>query len=93
MRPLEAPPKSPLRAGRFGWKAQVATVLTFSAVIAWVVVLPAVMHNPAGAYQYLTKPVNFQEVVHVVEQAVGSEDLARENRALKERFGEFYADE
>ena len=29
--PLEASPKSPLRAGRFGWKAQVATVLTFSA--------------------------------------------------------------
>jgi CxxC motif-containing protein (DUF1111 family) len=31
VRPLEAPPKSPLRAGRFGWKAQVATVLSFSA--------------------------------------------------------------
>ncbi len=29
--PLEAEPGSPLRAGRFGWKAQVATVLTFSA--------------------------------------------------------------
>ncbi len=29
--PLESSPKSPLRAGRFGWKAQVATVLTFSA--------------------------------------------------------------
>jgi CxxC motif-containing protein (DUF1111 family) len=28
--PLEAPPVSPLRAGRFGWKAQVATVLSFS---------------------------------------------------------------
>jgi hypothetical protein len=28
--PLEASPKSPLRAGRFGWKAQVATVLSFS---------------------------------------------------------------
>lgn len=27
----EDPPNSPLRAGRFGWKAQVATVLTFSA--------------------------------------------------------------
>lgn len=26
----EDPPNSPLRAGRFGWKAQVATVLTFS---------------------------------------------------------------
>ncbi len=31
VRPLEAAPDSPLRAGRFGWKAQVATVLTFSA--------------------------------------------------------------
>ncbi len=30
VRPLEAAPTSPLRAGRFGWKAQVATVLTFS---------------------------------------------------------------
>lgn len=29
--PLEAAVGSPLRAGRFGWKAQVATVLTFSA--------------------------------------------------------------
>ena len=28
---LEDPKGSPLRAGRFGWKAQVATVLTFSA--------------------------------------------------------------
>jgi len=28
--PLEASPTSPLRAGRFGWKAQVATTLSFS---------------------------------------------------------------
>jgi hypothetical protein len=28
--PLEAAPGSPLRAGRFGWKAQIATVLSFS---------------------------------------------------------------
>jgi hypothetical protein len=28
--PLEDSPSSPLRAGRFGWKAQVATVLSFS---------------------------------------------------------------
>ena len=27
---LEDPPMSPLRVGRFGWKAQVATILTFS---------------------------------------------------------------
>ena len=30
VRPLEASPGSPLRAGRFGWKAQIATVLSFS---------------------------------------------------------------
>ena len=30
VRPLEAAPGSPLRAGRFGWKAQIATVLSFS---------------------------------------------------------------
>ena len=29
--PLESSPSDPLRAGRFGWKAQVATVLSFSA--------------------------------------------------------------
>ena len=29
--PLESSPSAPLRAGRFGWKAQVATVLSFSA--------------------------------------------------------------
>jgi CxxC motif-containing protein (DUF1111 family) len=28
---FEDPPMSPLRVGRFGWKAQVATILTFSA--------------------------------------------------------------
>ncbi|MCH7798849.1 MAG: hypothetical protein IID28_10460 [Planctomycetes bacterium] len=28
---VEDPPKSPLRAGRFGWKADVATMMTFSA--------------------------------------------------------------
>lgn len=36
-----------------------------------------------GAFQYLTKPFNFQEVAHVVEQAAGSQDLARENLALR----------
>ena len=30
VRPLEAAAGSPLRAGRFGWKAQIATVLSFS---------------------------------------------------------------
>ena len=37
-----------------------------------------------GAFQYLTKPFNFQEVSHVVEQAAGSLDLTRENLALKQ---------
>jgi DNA-binding NtrC family response regulator len=36
-----------------------------------------------GAYQYLTKPFNFQEVSHVVEKAAGDGDLARENRILR----------
>jgi len=36
-----------------------------------------------GAYQYLTKPFNFQEVAHVVEQAADEGDLKRENRALR----------
>jgi DNA-binding NtrC family response regulator len=37
-----------------------------------------------GAFQYLTKPINFQEVAHVVEQAAGSQDLVRENLALRQ---------
>jgi len=36
-----------------------------------------------GAFQYLTKPFNFQEVAHVVEQAASAGDLQRENRALR----------
>lgn len=36
-----------------------------------------------GAYQYLTKPFNFDEVAHVVEQALAEADLARQNRALR----------
>ncbi len=36
-----------------------------------------------GAYQYLTKPVNFNEVAHVVEQAAAGRRLAAQNRALK----------
>jgi two-component system, NtrC family, response regulator HydG len=37
----------------------------------------------AGAFQYLTKPFNLNEVLHVVEQAAGQAELARENRVLK----------
>ena len=36
-----------------------------------------------GAYQYLTKPFNFDEVIHVVDQALAEADLARQNRALR----------
>lgn len=36
-----------------------------------------------GAFQYLTKPFNFQEVAHVVEEAAGKADLQQENRALR----------
>ena len=43
----------------------------------------AVAALQGGAYQYLTKPVNFQEVAHVVEQAATAGDMGRENRALR----------
>ncbi len=36
-----------------------------------------------GAFHYLTKPVNFDAVAHVVEQALQQAQLARENRALR----------
>jgi two-component system, NtrC family, response regulator HydG len=37
-----------------------------------------------GAYQYLTKPFNFQEVGHVVEQAAETAMLSKQNNLLKE---------
>ncbi len=37
-----------------------------------------------GASHYLTKPFNFQEVAHAVEQAAAAAALARENRALRQ---------
>ena len=40
-----------------------------------------------GAYQYLTKPFNFTEVAHVVEQAIAERDLASQNRALRRAMG------
>jgi len=36
-----------------------------------------------GAYHYLTKPINFDEVAHVVERALGEAGLQRENRILR----------
>ena len=38
----------------------------------------------AGAYQYLTKPFNFNEVAHVVAQAARQKELTGENAALKQ---------
>ncbi len=57
---------------------------------AYAEVKTAVAALQQGAYQYLTKPVNFQEVAHVVEQAAEGQALTRKNLALKiaaaERF-------
>jgi len=36
-----------------------------------------------GAFHYLTKPINFDEVAHTVERALGAAELERENRALR----------
>ena len=44
----------------------------------------AVAALQGGAYQYLTKPINLNEVAHVVEQAVAERTLATQNRALKQ---------
>ena len=43
----------------------------------------AVTALKGGAYQYLTKPVNFQALRHVVEQAAAARNLGLENRALR----------
>lgn len=44
----------------------------------------AVEAMQAGAFSYLTKPINFQEVAQVVETAAETGELIRENRALKQ---------
>ena len=44
----------------------------------------AVAAMQAGAFHYLTKPINFQEVAQVVEKAAGTGDLIRQNRALRQ---------
>ena len=44
----------------------------------------AVAALQGGAFQYLTKPVNFREIAHVVEQALAGRDRDRENRALRQ---------
>ena len=47
-------------------------------------VTTAVAALRAGAAHYLTKPVNFDEVAHVVEQTLAGAALAQENRALRQ---------
>ncbi len=47
-------------------------------------VASAVAALQRGAYHYLTKPINFDEVAHVVEQALAAASLRRENRALRQ---------
>ena len=44
----------------------------------------AVAALQAGAYHYLTKPINFDEVAHVVEKALAEAALQSENRALRQ---------
>ncbi len=43
----------------------------------------AVAALQAGAAHYLTKPVNFDEVAHVVERTLAASVLAQENQALR----------
>ena len=47
----------------------------------------AVAALQAGAFQYLTKPFNFNEVVHVVEQAAETRALAAQNRGFRKAAG------
>ncbi len=44
----------------------------------------AVAAMQAGAFHYLTKPINFQEVAEVVDRAAETGRLQRENRHLKQ---------
>jgi DNA-binding NtrC family response regulator len=56
-------------------------------VTAYAEVQGAVEALKQGAYHYLTKPFNLDEVAHVVEQAAAAGDLRRENRALRRTVG------
>ncbi len=48
----------------------------------------AVQALKAGAYDYLTKPLNFDELQHLMRRLVEKRFLAREVRALRGRLGE-----
>ncbi len=43
-----------------------------------------------GAYDYLTKPLDFDELRHAMERAMDHTRLREENRRLKERLGEHF---
>jgi len=43
-----------------------------------------------GAYNYLTKPVNLNNLKMLVQQAISARDMAQENIALKERLTKRY---
>ena len=51
----------------------------------------AVEAMKAGAYDYLTKPVNLGNLEMLVERALESRDLKQENRRLKEDLADRYA--
>lgn len=51
----------------------------------------AVEAMKAGAYDYLTKPVNLDNLEMLVERALESRDLKQENRRLKEELADRYA--
>jgi DNA-binding NtrC family response regulator len=50
----------------------------------------AVQAMKAGAFDYLTKPVNLEELLIILDRAIQGIALARENQALKEMLRERY---
>jgi DNA-binding NtrC family response regulator len=52
----------------------------------------AVQAMKAGAFDYVTKPVNVDELVEVVYRAVRTAQLARENRQLRQAISQPWAD-
>ena len=56
-------------------------------VTAYGTVEGAVASLKAGAFHYLLKPLDLEELEHVVRQALEKRHLLRENRELKQRLG------
>ncbi len=50
----------------------------------------AVAAMKSGAYDYITKPVNFQELENVLRRLIQTQSLIRENRFLKEAVRQKY---